>query len=730
VRPVLFAATLFGSAALLFVVQPMVGKALLPVAGGAPAVWATCLVFFQAALLAGYLYADRLVRLSPKGQVIGHLAVIVVGILAAVFFRPDPNWVPDESDYPIPGLLAYLAAAVGLPVFVLTTTAPLLQRWYAVGRNPYVLYAASNAGSLFGLLGYPFLVEPALTLDAQRTDWIVGFVVAATAIVFCGITSVRRRPANSQVEESKEPRPTRRQTWTWIALAALPASLLSGVTTHLTTDVAPMPLLWVVPLALYLATFILVFAWWPEQARVVMSRATPVFLTALVVTLATGATEPVTLVAGVHLAAFVAVALQCHGELVARRPAAVHLTRFYLAVSVGGVLGGAFNALGAPVLFAKLGPIEYPLAVVMAALVRPGKGWEFRRRDAIWFGSFLGLTLALVLIVPQFVQPPANPSDPDALPIRLIRSGLMYGLPAVFAFGLVRNPIRFAACIATLLVVGALDTASHGRTLYVARNFFGTLRVARSTDGQFIRLVHGTTQHGQQRPGDPKPLMYYHPTGPIGRLLEKLPPERRRRVAVVGLGCGAMAAYAKPGEAWTFFEIDPAVVRIAKDEQFFTYLRDCQGQLRIVVGDARRRLISEPDGSFDLLVLDAFSSDAIPTHLLTDEAFALYQNKLAPGGILAFHLSNRYLDLPPLVARLGMRRDPPFQGKIDVDEPTDSQRADGKMASTWAVLFRDPADLGPSMPGVQWQPIRSGDGPVWRDDFSNLLSVWKKSFDD
>lgn len=507
-----------------------------------------------------------------------------------------------------------------------------------------------------------------------------------------------------------------------------------GVTTHLTTDVAPVPLLWVVPLALYLLSFVVVFARWPEKARWLIGRVAPALLVFLVVALLTAATEPITLVAGVHLAAFFGVALLCHGELAHDRPAREHLTTFYLAMSAGGVLGGLFNALLAPVVFSSLGLVEYPLAILLAGLVRPRPGGSLtplrvQPWDVMLVLAFGVVAAALALCVPLFVPMPTDPDSPDALVVRLVRGGLMYGLPAVVAFALVRSPVRFAACLAMLLFAGQLDAGPHGETLLTTRNFFGTLRVTRSADGRFTRLVHGTTQHGQQRtdePGPPRPMMYYHQNGPVGRLFAKLPPERKRRVGLVGLGCGAMAAYAEPGQEWTFYEIDPAVKRIASDRAYFTFLSECKAPPRIVLGDARRQLVEETDGHFDLIVLDAFSSDAIPVHLLTREAFALYARKLAPGGVLAFHLSNRYLDLPPLVARLGADHDPPFAIKVDRDMPSDRDRDDGKFPSVWAVLARDPSDLGTVAKDAHWQtePVRPG--PLWRDDFSNLLAVWKK----
>jgi spermidine synthase len=457
-----------------------------------------------------------------------------------------------------------------------------------------------------------------------------------------------------------------------------------------------------------------------------------VALVALVVALLTGGNEPILLVAGIHLAAFFAVALLCHGELAHDRPDRRHLTTFYLALSTGGVLGGIFNAVVAPVLFAKLGLVEYPLVVVLAALVRPRPGGSLeplalRRLDAVWIFGLALLAGLLAWFVPRLVEFPA---DPDALALRLVRGGLAFGVPAVAAFALVRNPLRFAICLGVLLLAGLLDPGPHGRTLLIERNFFGTLRVTQSADSRFTRLVHGTTQHGSQRTdeaGPPRPLMYYHARGPVGRIFAKLPAERKRRVAVVGLGCGAMAAYAEPHQEWTFFEIDPAVVRIARDERYFTFLKECRTRPRIVLGDARRTLDREPDGAFDLIVLDAFSSDAIPVHLLTREAFAIYVRKLAPGGVLAFHLSNNYLDLPPMVARIAAAHEPRFEAWTERDFPSDRERADGKFPSIWSVLARDPADLGAvATTRPPWPRQAVTPGPVWRDDFSNLLAVWKQ----
>ncbi len=723
-----FGVTAFASAALVMLVQPLAGKTLLPAAGGTPAVWSTCLVFFQALLLAGYAYADRLARLPLRRQAAVHLGVLTLGAVAAFALtgRADPDLIPADSDWPVGGLLAFLLVYLGLPFFALAPTSPLLQSWFRhTSANPYRLYAAGNVGSLLGLLAYPFVVEPRLTIAEQLTALRWGLV----ALVPLMALAAWRTGAASLPTAEVAPAVPWRTRLRWLLLAALPSSWLMGVTTHLTTDIAPVPLLWVGPLALYLFSFVVVFAAWPPRVRRAFGRLTPMALVFLTVALVTGGTEPMALVAALHLACFFAAALLCHGELAATRPAASQLTGFYLTLSAGGVVGGLFNALLAPVLFSHLGLVEYPLAVVLVALVRPGDSpLSFSRRDAALCLAFAVTLAVLNFAVTQFVPPAAEDANPaDALVARVVRGSLLFGLPGALAFALVARPARFAVCLGLLFAAGAADAGPHGETLLRTRNFFGTLRVTRSADGRFVRLVHGTTQHGQERldePLPPRPLMYYHAAGPAGRALAKLPAPRR--VAAVGLGVGALAAYSTPGSHWNFYEIDPAVVRIARDSGHFHSLQCAPGRVDVVLGDARRKLAAEPDGAFDLIVLDAFSSDAIPVHLLTVEAFALYARKLTPTGVLLVHLSNRYLDLPPLVARLGAAQAPPFALKLDDDAPTDRERADGKFPSTWAVLARRPEDLGALDRDPHFTTLPATPGPTWRDDFSNLADVWKR----
>lgn len=768
--PALYAVTLFAGAALLFLVQPLVGKLLLPLVGGTPGVWNACMVFFQAVLLAGYLYAHRSTgKLGVRRQAAFHLlalATVVVSFKVAIAVSETGSPVavvssvlPDDQDSSLL-VFAQLGAAVGLavgvPFFVLSTTSPLLQRWFAASghpaaRDPYFLYAASNAGSLLGLLAYPLLIEPELTLAQQKWVFAGGVLGYVALVVTCAVTVIRgsagprkEEPAADSVPPPALEHIPRARIARWVALAALPSSLLLGVTTHVSTDLAPVPLLWVVPLALYLISFILVFARWPDGVHRVVGRVTPMLILFVAITLLTYAAEPLAVVGCLHMLAFFGVCLVCHGELAKDRPPPEHLTGFYFWMSLGGVLGGLFNALVAPIVFARLGMVEYPLALVLAGAVRPradDTGPGLRAADVILVLVLLALAIGLVLVVPLLVAMPTEPDAPDALVARLLRGGLMFGVPAVAAFALVRKPARYALSLAALFVAGSLDSKHFGETLHMERNFFGVIRVTRSPDGKFVRLIHGTTMHGQQRadePGRPRPMTYYHERGPVGHLFACLPEERTKRVGVVGLGTGAVAHYARPGSKWTFYEIDPSVVRVARDERYFRFLSSCLGECEVVLGDARRQLTKVPDSAFDVIILDGFCSDAIPVHLLTREAIALYVSKLRPGGAMALHISNNHLDLKPLIRRLADDHNPPLTVRYCHDSPTENERLDGKTDSQWMVLARrdeDLASLGLSTPLPAhtkrqiWQSVEWREGPLWRDDFANLLRVWKKNED-
>ncbi len=741
----LFPPTAFLAAALTFTIQPLLAKRMLPMFGGTPAVWNSCLLFFQTALLLGYASVHGFTRnwRTTKAQRIALVAVLALALGSLIFVSGGANesLIGTDSEWPFASVVLFLTLAIGAPFFALTLTSTLLQIWYSgVGRNPYPLYAASNLGSFAGLLGYPLLLEPLLTQSEQMRLWSCGFGIWIALILLCG--TISNRVNGTAVEAVAVPKPiAKKRIGRWVFLAALPSSLLVSSTNHLTTDIAPVPLIWVVPLALYLLTFVIAFGYWPAKAQRILGRAVPMLLCFLALAYLTGAAEPMAVVALIHLAAFFGATLLCHGELAADKPDPAQLAAFYLALAVGGVLGSALTGLVAPVLFSALGNVEYPLALILAATVRPASaeagGWK--RRDAIGVIGAIALAETGILFFRAFWPESTNENPGEQLVRRVVVGGATFGIPLIVAFALARRPLRFTLALAGILIVGANAPSPHGTTLRTSRNFFGTLRVTKSNDGRFIRLVHGTTLHGQQKAiqteGRPEPQTYYHRKGPLGQLFAYLPPEGKRRVGVVGLGAGGAAAYAEAGQRWTFYEIDPAVERIARDERYFRFLSACPAEVDVVLGDARRQLRTAEDSEFDLLVLDAFSSDAVPVHLLTKEALELYFRKLAPDGLLAFHVSNRYLDLASLLARVANANDPESAVKWwydDAQSLSDEDKADGRTASIWVVIARRPEGVPKRPDGrvdIRWQPLRPTAGPIWTDDFSNLLGAWKKTED-
>ncbi len=734
-----FGATLFLSATLLFLVQPMVAKMVLPLLGGTPAVWNTCMVFFQALLLAGYAYAHAApARLGLRRQVWLHGPLLVVPFLVLPI-AVSRGFLPPTGSNPIPWRLGLLTISVGLPFFVVSTTAPLLQRWIAgtghrAARDPYVLYAASNVGSMLALLGYPLLVEPHLRLQEQSRFWAIAYALLVVLIVLCAFWTLRsgrgdgsapadagesRSPARQaaggeSTARPDAPPPTPRERLRWTALAFVPSSLLLGVTTYLTTDIAAIPLFWVVPLALYLGTFILAFSG-ALRGLVAESRVwLPVLALWLLFTSLIGAQFQPWLGIPVHLATFFAAALLCHVELARRRPVARHLTEFYLWMSFGGVLGGIFHVLVAPFVFRSV--TEYPLVLALAFLLLPtGRGQESGSslcwRDAAIAGAVALVTVALILLVPTRQLTP-----------RWLGAGLVYGSPLIATFFAIKRPSRFGLCLCAVVLAAAVFGGRES-LLHHERSFFGVLRVTRNPEDRVNQLFHGTTLHGQQSL-DParrhEPLTYYHRTGPIGQVFAAFSgPDAKPRVALVGLGTGSLATYGEPGQRLTFYEIDPAVVRIARNPRGFTFLRDSRARIDVVLGDARLRLAEAPAGAYGLLVVDAFSSDAIPVHLITREALRLYAAKLAPRGVMAFHISNRFVDLEPVLAELA--RDAGLTARIEHDG---ADPAAGKQGSIWVVMARAEGDFGILTQDARWQPLAERPGTaVWTDDFSNLVSV-------
>ena len=736
--------TLFVNAALLFAVQPMFSKMVLPMLGGTPSVWNTCMLFFQAALLGGYLYAHVTSRwLDVRKQSVLQLALLALTFLTLPV-AVAAGWRPTGSEMPVWWLAALLTVSLGAPFFMLSTGAPLLQRWFSESghpgaENPYFLYAASNLGSMVALLAYPVIIEPTLRLEQQSKLWTAGYVVLVALIGICALV-VRRRlfvptPLRSvSADATTADLDTLRgmsitgsgaiaeqlTVWRrarWVLLAFVPSSMLLAVTTYLSTDVASIPLLWIVPLAIYLLTFVMVFA-----RKIVIFRHTfalwlqPPFLLILAVAIALMAQRSVTALAPTHLAAFFLTALVCHGELAQDRPSVSHLTEFYLWMSVGGVLGGIFNVLVAPQIFDTV--LEYPIAIVLAAALRPTlvKRGPYARTLGVLLPAALCIT---IMVLMRLGFPPT--SWGDKAPVWI------FGVYAMIVLLFQRHPIRFALGVAAIFLGAALGRGHDKTLLFTGRSFFGVYRVMAYP--KHHALQNGTTTHGGQSiypQFATEPLTYYHRDGPLGQSFAWLMRTNHdRRVAIVGLGTGTIACYGHPNETWTFYEIDPLIERIAFNTNYFTYLRDCPPAKRIVLGDARLSLQQAPDSSYDFIILDAFSSDAIPVHLMTREALQLYLRKLAPHGSIAFHISNRYLNLEPVLVELA--RDGHVAGIVGADGAlTPEQNMSFKMTSKWVVLSRDATDHALLALQKGWRVLApTADVALWTDDFSNVFSVFR-----
>jgi hypothetical protein len=740
---VLFTLTLFVSALLLFLVQPMLARMVLPQLGGSPAVWNTCMVFFQALLLAGYAYAHNVpVWLGIRRQAVLHVGLLLLPLLVLPVALP-PDWTPPDTGHPVPALLAILLVTVGLPFFVVSTSGPLLQRWFAAtghprAADPYFLYAASNLGSMIALLSYPFLFERQFGLAEQSRLWAAGYVVFVVLTALCAVVVVRTAPA--QVPEDRPAEPPAPLAWKrrlhWVLLAFVPSSLMLSVTNYLTTDIAAIPLLWVLPLSLYLLTFILVFARRTILPLPVVLRWMPaVVVTLVLLLLAEGMKPPVNVAIGVHLFGLFWIGMACHGLLAADRPPVGRLTEFYLWLSVGGVFGGLFNSLLAPLVFSSI--LEYPVILVVACLLRPAppadpKREPVRRRLDLALPLTLGVATAGLILACQWSGvPPGRASI-----------ALMFGWPIIVGYTFFARPLRFGLGIAAILVASGLYPGMHGKVEYRTRTFFGVHRVTLDPSGRFRSLAHGNTVHGRQSldPGRRgEPLTYYDRHGPVGNFFAALEDgqedPRLRRVGLIGLGCGTIAAYARPGQHWTYFEIDPAVGRIAQNPDLFTYCSDAEARgarIDVVYGDARLTL-GRSGERFGVIVIDAFSSDTIPVHLLTREALRVYLDHLEDGGLLLFNISNDYLDLEPLLAALADDCQPPLVCRVRdnlwLQKP---EKEAGMTPSQWAVMARSQGDLPPRMrQRASWHKPAARPGlRAWTDDFSNLFEVLRSSKQD
>ena len=719
---VLFAVTLFASSALMFVVEPLFGKLVLPRLGGSPSVWNTCVVFYQAVLLVGYLYTHLLTtRLGLRGQILLHVVLLAAASLTLpVGVRAD--WAPPAAGSPIPSLLGVLAIGVGAPLLVLSATAPLVQRWFShtthpSAGDPYHLYAASNVGSILALLAYPIVIEPTASLQSQSTFWSVGFVLLVVMTATCGVAAMRQRsdrrndtrPVDAALQAVSWGRRAR-----WIGLAFVPSSLMLAVTTYASTDIASVPLLWTVPLAVYLLTFVYAFAANRRRSLRLGHGAMVALTLPIAVAIALGASRPVSLMLPLHLALLLTFALTLHGELADDRPDAHHLTDFYLCLALGGVLGGVFNTVLAPMLFTSVA--EYPIAIALAWLLRrraDSTGTAFRGTDLV-FPLLTGAAAAALILCLKGALLPAT-----TLP--LILGALIVGY-----LGCIRSNTRLALAVAGIALAGSVVQPQRDELLLARRTFFGILRVWNVPDRAEHKLAHGTTSHGIQSTNEAQrrdPQAYYHPSGPIGQVFQAWEPSLgNARIGVVGLGAGGLAAYARPGQRWTFYEIDPEVERIARDTTLFTYLHDCGDTCQVVLGDARLSLDRNPAPGYRILIIDAFSSDAIPVHLLTREALDLYLSRISADGLLAFHISNRHLDLKPVLARLALERSLVATAQLYRSGTPD----EAQTASEWVLVARSAATLGPLAADTRWTRLTSsGAERVWTDDFSNVFSVLK-----
>jgi hypothetical protein len=773
-----FTATMFLSALLLFSVQPLFTKMVLPVLGGSTSVWAVAMCFFQGALLAGYCYAHILNRYIAARQAgYFHLAFCVLALVSLPIGLPQ-SWGEPPADDPYLWQLGLFSVAIGLPFLAISANAPLLQSWFAAtghpdSHDPYFLYGASNLGSLIALLSYPLLLEPAFGVTALSRVWAGAYLALIAAIAACFWALSRLAPADRPTavdaagSDSDAPGWVRRLGW--VGLAFVPSALLTAYTTHVTTDIASAPLLWVIPLALYLLTFVLAF-----RDRLVIP-----FRLLLILHLATAVVALLQLSQTRHdswfvssatgVAVFFLSALLAHRRLYDDRPAPRYLTEFYLWLSLGGVLGGLFSALVAPRLFSEV--YEYPLLVALTIACRPGAEELFRLVGAAaastlrllrlplasrWQGvagndadELLRIaniaaagTLAIVVSrnwLSAFIYDLASSETPliaeafSKVSDLVSQWGLTAFLALVLGLALVaayRYPARQLA-LALLMFATVVTLPSTVRRGDAQRSYYGVYHVSTSSDGEFNILTHGTTLHGAQRIRDSEgnpvddttPTTYYHPNSPMAKTIEIVraglsASGRRGRYGVIGLGTGSLACYAERGERWRFFEIDPTVVSIARDPQRFSFLSSCQPEPDIVLGDARLTMTKEPDRSFDLIIVDAFTSDAIPVHLMTAEALRLYASKLTPEGVVLLHISNRYLDLDSVLAATSALV-PELDGLILSDDEADGSY--GSTTSTVGVFSMSTDALEPFRSLAEARALGPGSLRGWTDDFSDIL---------
>jgi len=732
---VVYTATIFVSALLLFSVQPMFTKLVLPRLGGSPAVWSVAMVFFQSLLLAGYAYAHLLMHVRNRFVVVSvHLAVLLAAMLTLPISIAVGWGNPPESGYAL-WLLGLFTVSIGLPFFALSANSPLLQAWFVQtghpnGPDPYFLYASSNIGSFLALLSYPLLIEPILSLQMQTLSWTWGYGILIVLIGLCGFlllrspAAVAARPA-ALVEHA--PKPGWARWLRWIFLSAVPSGLLIAVTAHISTDVAAAPLLWVLPLSLYLLTWVLVFQSKPLVPHRLLVLLLPIAVADVILLLLVGNATNFLLTLGAHLLCFFLITMACHGELARLRPPAKYLTSFYLALSFGGMVGGMFAGLLAPLMFSWIA--EYPILIALAVLCLPVATERFPLWGR-WYWPVLAV-VAMLLVVPVLV--------PGAMlewlsTRRVLVVGLLTIAAVVFAVALRADRLKLFALIALALVLLRLYPADGG-SVETVRSFFGIHKIVAVDDGRYHVLMHGTTAHGAQQmlnadgspiTGRPEPLTYYSRDGGMAQAIRAMRAAKGGplRVAVIGLGTGSLACTAEPGETWKFFEIDQAIVDLARNPKYFNFIDKCMPDMAPVIGDARLTFADEPDGAYDVIVVDAYSSDAIPVHLATVEAMAIYKKKLAPHGAVVMHVTNRHLDLANVAE--GIAGANGLTSWVDVHI---SPRIEEFIYSSIVVVSaRSAEDVGEIASSNAWVLTSAEPGQgVWTDDYSNVLgALWRR----
>ncbi|MBB4857884.1 spermidine synthase [Novosphingobium chloroacetimidivorans] len=718
-RP-LFVATILAGSFLLFLVQPMVARMALPRLGGAPNVWNSAMVVYQALLLAGYGYAHGLSKLAQRRQIVVHLALLALAALTLPIVLA--NLSPPASGWEVLWVPLLLLATVG-PVFVIMSAqAPLMQRWYSAAPDagePWALYAASNIGSFAGLLAYPLLAEPLLSLHDQSLAWSLGYGLLFVLVALAARARWNAGPV-ATIEHGDEPqeRIGARRVLLWLALSAVPSGLLLSTSTHLTTDIFAMPLLWVIPLGLYLLSFVFAFSDRRAIAHVIsiMAPAAVIFAGSFAM-VSTSAGTMAAALAALLLLFEVSVAL--HARLYDSRPGTSRLTFFYLVMSAGGAMGGAFTALVAPVVFDWVW--EHPILILASAMLLPlPRELDWRRMGGLDRGmSWIALAVLLVIATFLTAQLMSLVSDQENELLQI------FLLIALTGLGLLLLPWRWAYVLVltgAMLAQGGVSTFKASLEGQRTRSYFGIYNVYDNQVERTRLLAHGTTLHGKQSldlARRREATTYYGDTSGVGLALEAAPRlfGAGARIGVVGLGSGTLTCRHKPGQTWTVFEIDPAIVRYSRDGTF-TFLQTCAPDAQIVLGDARLELEKVPRASLDVLAVDAFSSDAIPLHLLTDEAVGVYEQALAPDGLLLIHISNRFIDLEPVLSAIAAKRG--LVAMIRRDTP----KGDLTVASNWVVLARSEARLArlrAESGGRTWNALDPATGAAWTDDHASVL---------